>query len=247
MKLKTTTLKKRQGKVRVKPAKKRKNPHQRPDLTPETFEALKGLRSIDDPSCPDDVEDALEWHSLHAHYGKVLHLRLWLVCQYIEAHIQGACYPLYSNAQQQKYEHLADEVLPQICAVALANKDLAFFRHLVEVMEYSWEHRGGTGTSGSEFIKLIEWNIRGLYAKAWRRFVEEECRRVENKEWDKKRPVYGVSWLDVLDMLKSHQNIERFAPGFLARKLDDQRRQIEAALRALGLPFLGKNGKKRKI
>jgi hypothetical protein len=206
--------------------------YSRPALNPETLEDLKMLGFLIGVVPPPlGAEDAWLWDEARTITGKPMHLLLLAVSRSAmneDEHLNLV--PDTTGARAALHAARA-EVFKIICDRALKRGDVEFFKHLASCIEFN---KAPLKPQPAEPFKAV---VLSAYTPArcdvFATFAAALPQNERGQAWQKTAP----GWLDVRDVMERQG---RLPSGFLDKDWENQRRQIESALKSLGLPFTQK-------
>lgn len=208
--------------------------YKRPDLQPQTVKDIKMLRFlIGEIPPPQGGEDAWLWEEARTYLGKPMHRLLLAVAKAgmnedENLRIAGA------DGLLGSFTKARSEVFQAICERALKRGDAEFFRHLADCIEAIKTPRKSKAAEPFKALVLAAYKLAQI--EAVKRAMPKNPKNF-SAEFGAMMKITVPDWQDIRDEMDKRGSLP---PDFKNRDLDNQRRQIERALKSLGLPYANK-------
>ena len=207
----------------------------RPPLMPETLEDLKMLGiMVGEAPLPKGAEDAWLWEEARTITGKPMHRLLLKAVRaaYQEDEMLRLCPPPSDGSEGLLRPHIKarTEIFKTICNRALKRRDSEFFRHLADCM--SPQRRRNKKTAAEPTKAEVLHSYQMARGKAFLR-VPVKTGDEAKIAWAQTLP----SWADIREEMQRRGCLPLECSE---KEQDNQRRQIERAAKALGLPLAQK-------
>jgi hypothetical protein len=218
----------------------RRNRYDRPALHPATLEDLKMLNFlIGEVPPPKGGEDAWLWEAARAQQGKPMHrLLLVLVRGALEEDNlpKIAANPHEEESILETFRKARSEVFKTICDRAFKRGDGAFFKHLSECIEVTRKPRKKPPVE--QFKAAVLQSYKHAQIEAAMRATQPQLGQSFGNAFGAMMNITFPDWQDIKEAMEKHENLPS---DFLSRDIDHQKRQIERALKSLGLPYAKKS------
>lgn len=216
-----------------------RNRYDRPALHPATLEDLKMLNFlIGEIPSPKGGEDAWLWEEARAMQGKPMHRLLLAVAKAAineDELLQVASDPNGGHGLLESFTKARAEVFKVICDRALKRGDGPFFKHLSECIEVTRKPR--KKHPAEQFKAAVLHVYKMAQVEAAMRATKPQQKQTLGDAFGAMMQITFPDWQDIKDAMERR---EALPSDFLNRDIDDQKRQIERAMKSLGLPYAKK-------
>lgn len=218
----------------------KRNRYDRPALDPATLDDLKMLNFlIGEVPAPIGGEDAWLWDEARTQHGKPMHRLLLAAARAGKNEDELLRITSNPNGEQGTLDSFTKafaEVFKVICHRALKRGDVEFFKHLSECIEVTRHPR--KKQSAEQFKAAVLRAYKKAQIEAAMRATKVQYGNLSGAAFGEMMKITFPDWQDIKDSMEGQKTLP---PDFLSGDIDDQKRQIEKALKSLGLPYAKKS------
>jgi hypothetical protein len=212
-----------------------RNRYDRPALHPATLEDLKTLNFLfGEIPPPKGGGDAWLWEEARTHQGKPMHRLLLEAAR--GAMAEPDMPPAAADGLLESFRNARSEIFKTICDRALKRGDGEFFKHLSECIKVHSQPL--TKRPVEQFKAAVLRAYKKAQIEAAMRATRPQPSQSFGDAFGAMMNITSPDWQDIKDAMEGQKALPS---DFLNRDIDDQKRQIEKALKSLGLPHAKKS------